>query len=189
MRQSMPDRPDRRSCSRIILTGFRATGKSHTGRLLAERIGYRFIDTDERLASGIEGGISALVSREGWAAFREKERLLLAALADEEQAVIATGGGAILHQDEWRLLRADSLVVWLRADAETIRKRLQQDRATDTLRPTLTGAGALEEVDRVLAEREPLYREGSDLALDTMSFTPERIAAEIAAHLAAKEQG
>jgi shikimate kinase len=187
IRQDISARADG-SCSRIVLTGFRATGKSHVGRILAARIGYRFLDSDELLSAGMESGISGFVKQHGWPAFREKERQLLKSLAAEQGAVIATGGGAILHRDEWRQLRRNSLVIWLRADAGTIRARLRGDGATAALRPSLTGAGSLDEVDQVLAEREPLYREGSDLALDTAGLPPEKIVAEITAYLARKDK-
>lgn len=160
---------------RIILTGFRATGKSAVGAVLAERIGFEFIDTDAELCSLFKSSIADYVRRFGWPAFREKERQLLAELAGRKRVVIATGGGAVLHGNEWRALRRNSRVIWLRADAGTIRRRLRHDRATAGQRPSLTGGDSGDEVEELLRSREPLYRSGSDMNIDTVPLAPEEI--------------
>lgn len=162
-----------RPVERILLTGFRATGKSAVGRGLAQALGYRFLDTDEELTAEMGCSIDQYVRRHGWAAFREMERSLLARLAGRQRLVIAAGGGAVMHGEEWRRLREDGLAVWLRADAETIRQRLRRDGHGAAQRPSLTGGDVLAEVDRMLDEREPLYRQGSDVALDTTGRSPE----------------
>lgn len=166
----------KRTVQRIILTGFRATGKSAVGRKLAALLGCRFVDTDTELVAEMGCSLSEYVRRSGWAAFRELERQLLLRLAGEENLVVATGGGSVLHREEWAGLRRNSLTVWLQADAETIRQRLNNDSTTDTTRPPLTDSGTQEEVGKLLAEREPIYRESSDMAVDTAVNTPEEIA-------------
>lgn len=164
---------------RIIFTGFRGTGKSAVGRKIAELIGFIFIDTDDTLEEALGCTVCDYVQRTGWTAFRAEERRLLARLAGARRAVIATGGGAILHHAEWQELRRHSRVIWLRADAETIRQRLGQDSGTATQRPSLTGCDPLTEIDSVLAEREPLYREGSDVRFETGGLTEDEIVARI----------
>ena len=164
---------------RIILTGFRGTGKSAVGRKIAERTGFIFIDTDDTLEIELGCTVCDYVRRAGWPAFREQERLLLARLAGVRQAVIATGGGAIMHQAEWQGLRQKSRVIWLRATAATIRQRLDQDCETATQRPSLTGCDPLAEIEPVLAEREPLYRAGSDVSIDTDGKTQDEIVSRI----------
>lgn len=164
---------------RIVLTGFRATGKSSVGARLAGRLGYSCIDTDAELGREIRCTIAEYVRQNGWPAFRKKERELLARLAGRKNVVIATGGGAVLHRDEWLALRKNSLVVWLRADAETIRRRLRRDLATAGQRPSLTGIPSDDEVDALLKERDPLYRAGSDLSLDTAVLGIDEIVAAI----------
>jgi len=160
---------------RVVLTGFRASGKSVVGRKLAHSLAYRFLDTDEELAAEMGCGIEEYVRRHGWPAFRELERSLLVRLAGGHRLVIATGGGSVMHGKEWRRLRKNSLVVWLRAEAETIRQRLQDDVRSAAQRPSLTGGDMLAEVDRMLAEREPLYRQGSDVVIDTTGRPPETV--------------
>ena len=162
--------------ARLVLTGFRATGKSLVGARLADLLGYRFIGTDEELVARIRCSVAVFVREQGWPAFRELEKELLDRLAWMNQVVIATGGGAVLHQKEWQELRRESLVVWLQADARTIRERLLTDSASHAQRPSLTGGGKLEEVEAILAEREPCYRKGSDVAIDTTEKSPEEIA-------------
>jgi len=160
---------------RIILTGFRGTGKSVVGREIAELTGFIFIDTDDTLEIELGCTVCEYVRRAGWPAFREQERQLLARLVGVRQAVIATGGGAIMHQAEWQGLRQNSRVIWLRATAATIRQRLDQDCETATQRPSLTGCDPLAEIAVVLAEREPFYLEGSDVSIDTDGRTQEEI--------------
>lgn len=75
-------------------------------------------------------------------------------------------------------------MIWLRAAAETIRQRLDRDCETATQRPSLTGCDPLAEIESVLAEREPLYRAGSDVSIDTDDKTQEEIATQICEFLA-----
>ena len=168
---------------RVVLTGCRASGKTTVGRGLAERLGWGFVDTDA-LIRDAHGDIAALVAREGWERFRELERQTLLSLAGEKEKVIATGGGAVMHQDAWEELRRKALVVWLRAGIDTVRARLAADPASPDQRPSLTGADPLEEIAAVMAEREPLYRQGSDLTLDA-ARPVEEIVAAIARRLSA----
>ena len=172
-----------KSPSRVVLTGFRATGKSLVGPLLADLIGYRFIDTDDELVANIQCSVATFVREHGWPAFRELEKELLARLAWMNHVVVATGGGAVLHGQEWQDLRKKSLVIWLQADARTIRDRLRTDAASHTQRPSLTGDGKFEEVEDVLAKRESSYLEGSDVAIDTTDKSPEEIAILIKQHI------
>ncbi len=168
---------------KVVLTGCRASGKTTVGRGLAESLGWEFADTDE-LISRAFGDIASLVAREGWERFREIERQTLFSLAGEKEKVIATGGGAVMHQDAWEELRKNALVVWLRAGIDTVRARLAADPASPGQRPSLTGADPIAEIAAVMAEREPLYRRGSDLTLDAARPVAE-IVAVIAGRLTA----
>lgn len=172
-----------RPVDRILLTGFRATGKSVVGGKLAQVVGFRFLDTDEELTAAMGCGIDEYVRRHGWPAFREMERRLLARLAGTQRLVIAAGGGAVLHGEEWRRLRENALTVWLQADADAIRQRLRRDGEGAAQRPSLTGDDVQAEVDRILAEREPVYRQGSDVAVDTTGRSPETMVSLIMAML------
>ena len=160
---------------KIILTGYRACGKSVVGRLLAERFGVDFLDMDKEIEAREGLSISEMVAAHGWPYFRERERRLLAELVDRDRVVVATGGGAIMHEEDWRRLQETGLVVWLTADIATIVARLNADAATQGQRPSLTGNSITREIETVLAERIPLYEKGSHLKIDTGGRTPEEI--------------
>ncbi|MEW6427222.1 MAG: shikimate kinase [Thermodesulfobacteriota bacterium] len=162
----------------IFLIGFRATGKTTVARILAARLGFTAVDMDEVLRRR-HGAVNAVVARHGWEYFRAREKELLAELAGSERQVVATGGGAILHQDLWPRVMASGLVVWLTAEPAVIRARLQADETTATGRPSLTGRPAADEIEEVLAAREPLYRAGAHLALATDGTPPAELADRI----------
>ena len=166
---------------KIILVGFRATGKSSVGRVLAARLGVEFLDMDQVLTSR-HGEISALVAAHGWDFFRAREKELLAELINTKEGVIATGGGAVLHRELWPAMRESGLVVWLTSTLELICRRLDSDPASPGQRPSLTGRDIRAETATVLAEREPLYRSAAHLSVDSNRPIPE-VVAEIEAFL------
>lgn len=164
--------------NKIVLTGFRATGKSTIGLLVAQQLGYRFLDTDQVLTRQLGASIAHVVASHGWPHFRRAEAQLLHDLSSASDVVIATGGGAIEHQAEWRRLRCDSLVVWLEADAATINQRIAADGASIAQRPALiSGAAPEDEIAQLLSRRAPLYARGSDLRLDTVNASLQELVA------------
>ncbi len=114
--------------------------------------------------------INEIVARNGWEYFRARERDVLTSLIASTGVVIATGGGAIMHGEVWPQLMASGLVVWLTASERIICQRLQGDDNSDSQRPSLTGSSIYKEIVRILKEREPLYRQGSHLTIDTGSL-------------------
>ncbi|MFA7384011.1 MAG: shikimate kinase [Desulfurivibrionaceae bacterium] len=160
---------------KIILTGYRATGKTLVGLMLAQRLTLDFIDMDEMLEARAGQPISQFVAQQGWGEFRLLERDLLAEMICRKDAVISTGGGAILHQEIWNLLRQTGLVIWLTADIDTICRRLSEDEKSASQRPSLTEADIYLEAAQILAEREPLYKKGSHLTVDTSNKTAGEI--------------
>lgn len=163
----------------LILTGFRATGKTSVGRIVAARLHWTFRDTDELLRQRLGASIAEIVAHHGWFFFREAESRLLRELVTMRQTVLATGGGAIEHVQEWRELRECAFVVWLDADGDTIRQRLRTDPDSGHQRPSLTGQAAADEIEHLLERRRPMYAAGADIRLDTADRTPEHLAAEI----------
>ena len=156
----------------IVLTGFRATGKSLVGRMLAEKLRYTFIDTDILLCERLGAPIADIVASHGWDFFRQAERRLLMEGTGMVRAVLATGGGAIEHLMEWRQLRGCCYVVWLDADPATIRRRMNDDPRSSGQRPSLTGTPACDEIEELLQKRIPLYAAGADLHLTTDGKEP-----------------
>ena len=170
------------SIRKIILVGFRATGKSSVGRLLAAHLGVEFLDMDQVLTARY-GEISRIVAEQGWDFFRAREKELLREVIDRQEGVIATGGGAVLHRELWPPMRASGLVIWLTSTLELICRRLGSDPVSGSQRPSLTGDDIRAETAAVLAEREPLYRAAAHLAVDSNRPVPE-VVAEIEALLA-----
>ena len=161
---------------KIFLTGYRATGKSCVGRLLADRLGLDFTDMDKEITAREGRAINEMVAAHGWPYFRDLEQRLLRELAASPDAgVVATGGGAILHQEVWPEVMRAATVVWLTADVATICSRLRGDGLTASQRPSLTGNDVCDEIATVLAEREPLYRRWCHFSLDTAAHGQQRI--------------
>src|SRR5262249_41226273 len=145
--------------ARIYLVGYRGSGKSTVGPLLAGRLGWRFLDADALLEQRAGRTVADVFAAEGGAGFRQREAALLAELAGRERHVIANGGGVVLRAANRRLLRESGYCVWLTGDPATLYQRSQTDPASRGRRPALTGLPGPAEVERLMREREPLYRE------------------------------
>lgn len=167
----------------IALVGFRATGKSLVGGLLAQQLGWQCVDMDELLTESFAMDIDRWVGAHGWQAFRAAESLLLGELAAQNKLVVATGGGVVLDASNRQLLQDGFWVFWLDAAAETIHSRLRGDEKTAAMRPPLTELSLREEIDHLLKERASLYEAVSDLRLVTDGVPPERLSSAISTYL------
>ena len=127
--------------------------------------------------------IAAIFADDGEPVFRDLEADILAQLLRRERLVIAAGGGVVLRESNRGLLKDFARVVWLQAGPETILERLAADTTTAARRPNLTTRGSAEEVVHLLQQREPLYEQSADLAVDAERRPPEEIAAEIVQRL------
>ncbi len=164
----------------IFLTGFMATGKTVVGRVLAGRLGRRFLDTDCLVEERTGYSIPYLFEHFGEEKFREREAEVIASLKEYPPGtlVVATGGGAILREENRRIFRGWGVVVLLTASPPAILRRVRRQGG----RPLLQGKGARNKVLVLYREREPYYRE-CDLSVDTTGRVPERVAAEISRKL------
>lgn len=160
----------------IILVGYRGTGKTTVGQLLAARLGVPFRDADDYVEATAGQSIADIFASEGEVGFRDRESAALAALCAQDGCVIATGGGAILRESNRRLLRDRGYVAWLTATPETVWQRLVTDPLTAARRPNLTARGGLDEVRALLAAREELYRATADFAVASDTVSPEAVA-------------
>jgi shikimate kinase len=167
------------SHSPLILIGYRATGKTTVGRILAGRLGREFVDIDERIEADFGGSISAIFQAEGEQGFRDRESRAIERECARPASVISTGGGAVLRAENRRLLRSAGWVIWLTSRPETIWDRLRNDPLTAGRRPMLTSLGGLDEVKALLSIREPLYLETAHLVVDADEPSPEAVAATI----------
>lgn len=161
------------------LIGSRAVGKTHIGRLLAQRLDSAFIDTDELVQQETGMTIAELVDQRGWPAFRAIERDVLRRCSRLDRVVVATGGGAVLHGDVWPQIKKRAVVVWLTAPIDVVLRRIADDPGSASLRPSLTSGNPADEYEAVLREREPLYRRLADWTIAAGSLDSDRIVADI----------
>ncbi|MFA5929115.1 MAG: shikimate kinase [Candidatus Margulisiibacteriota bacterium] len=161
----------------MILIGFMGTGKTTIGKLLAERLGYQLIDTDELIVQKAGKAISAIFAEDGEPVFRDLEHTVLRGLLGEQKKVIATGGGIVLRQENRELLKQIGRVVLLEADPEAIISRLKDDNS----RPLLQGTNEekIKKLNDILAVRHPLYEKTADQVIDTTGMTVGEVVEKI----------
>ena len=124
-------------------------------------------------------GISKIVNSHGWEYFRALERRVIEEIAGQDHLVIAPGGGAVLDPENVRSLKKKGLILWLKAEPETLAKRLDGDLQTISSRPTLTGRGTLGEIREVKSSRSPLYDKAADAEVDTTDLGVEAVVEKI----------
>ncbi len=163
----------------IILIGYRGAGKSTVGRILADRAGKRFVDSDDLVEKHLGASIRDIVQSKGWQHFRALEKRTIEEICRGDQLIIAPGGGAVLDPANVQSLRKNGLIIWLKADGEVLRRRMIQDPRTTASRPTLTGKGAFEELEEVLAIRNPYYAQAADAQVDTSALNLEEVVEKI----------
>ena len=150
----------------IYLVGFRATGKSTIGRLVARELGMDFVDLDRLLCDEAGKTVEEIVEQEGWPGFRGREKDILLRTAYMAGTIVATGGGAVLHQEIWPILKKGGVVIWLDASEKEVFRRLSR-RKNDNGRPSLTDQDLRTEISTVLKERNPLYEGVADVRIST----------------------
>jgi shikimate kinase len=155
----------------VFLVGMMGAGKTTVGRLLAQALGFEFVDADRELEARSGVLIATIFSVEGEDGFRRREAALLDELTQRPGIVLATGGGAILNADTRRRLRDRGLVLYLRASADEIHRRTRSDRS----RPLLQTADPRARIDELLAQREPLYEETAHVTFQSASANPRRL--------------
>jgi shikimate kinase len=168
----------------LILIGYRGTGKSTVGRLLAARWDCPFVDMDDEIERGADMSIAEIFAAEGEPGFRRREANVVHDVCGRNQTVIAAGGGAVVNPTSRDEMQRSGQVVWLTASAESILARMSGDETTAARRPNLTKSGGDDEVRRLLAERTPIYSGAADLEVDTEGTTADEVADAIAAGLA-----
>jgi len=163
--------------SRILLVGMMGAGKTTVGRLLADRLGCPYLDSDEEVQAATGRTVPELFAEHGEVAFRAAESAALAeAVAVDGPVVVAVAGGAVLDPANRDLLARSGTVVWLRADPATLAGRVGDGDG----RPLLDGdaAGALRRLDQV---RAPLYRDLAQVTVDVDGLTAAQVADRVLA--------
>jgi shikimate kinase len=164
----------------VVLIGYRGTGKSTVGKIVAARLGRTVVSTDAEIMKRTGQSIRELVGQHGWDYFRDLESQVCQEVASRDGLVIDTGGGAILRSQNVDALKKTGILFWLTASVDTITKRIGQD----TQRPSLTGTKSfVEEIQEVLRERTPKYEAAADHVITTDGRSIVRIADEILARM------
>jgi shikimate kinase len=146
----------------IVLTGFMGTGKSEVGKRLAARLEWTFIDTDMLIERELGTSIAELFTQKGEAYFRAHERRIIAQTCQQQDCVIATGGGAIVDLVNAELLKKSGLVVCLTAPSEVIYNRVKGNAN----RPLLQGDKPLAKIRTLIADRAQAYAR-ADVMVET----------------------
>ncbi len=158
---------------KIVLIGYRGTGKSVVGELVAERLRMKCIAMDAKIVEKAGMSIPDIVENHGWTTFRDMESEVARELAKLDNVIIDAGGGVIERPENIEVFRANSRIVWLKASVDTIVSRIQGG----TERPSLTrGKSFTEEVAEVLEQRTPKYKSAAQYEIDTDRLTPEQVA-------------
>ena len=164
----------------VVLIGYRGTGKSTVGKLVAARLGRPIVSTDQEIVRRAGSAIPDIVAAHGWDYFRDLESQVCQELAGRDNLVIDTGGGAILRQKNVDVLKSNGRLIWLTASVETIAARIGRDAQ----RPSLTGTKShVEEIREVLSERVPKYQAAADFSIATDDHSIDDLATTILQHL------
>lgn len=148
----------------IVLIGFMGSGKTQTGKRLADELGIQFVDVDKKITTEMKMTVTDIFSRFGEVFFRALETRAIKELrALEEPAVISVGGGLPVQKQNHKYLKELGIIVYLKGSVETLKKRLEGDRT----RPLLEGADLDGKIRRMLTAREPIYEKLADVTVIT----------------------
>jgi len=159
----------------VLLVGMMGAGKTTVGRLVSARLGWRYADSDDEVSMMTGRTVKELFDSGGEAAFRSFEsRALAMAVSGDDPAVVSVAGGAVLDPANRALLRSAGTVVWLRAAPATLAARVQG--AEERSHRPLLGSDPATVIERLDAERRPLYAELADMVIDVDALAPDEIA-------------
>lgn len=169
----------------IFLVGLMGAGKTTVGRLLAKRLGMKFVDSDHEIEARTGATISWIFEIEGEESFRRREVETIRDLTGRSGVVLATGGGAVIHPENRKHLKARGTVIYLRASVNNILQRTMHDKS----RPLLQTENRKEKLEELARQRDPLYREVADIIVDTGRPNVHAMVQSIMAQLANYQKG
>jgi shikimate dehydrogenase len=159
----------------IVLIGMRGSGKTTVGRILVGKLGRELVEMDELIAQRAGLSIAEIVEKYGWEKFRDIEEEITSEVAERDNIINASGGGAVTREKNMAKLKKNGVAVWLKASVDTLLERLGEDSP----RPLLAGKTQQEDMEITLKEREALYHKAADLVVDTENKTAEEVAEAI----------
>jgi shikimate kinase len=147
----------------IFFVGLMGAGKTTVGRLLAKHLNKTFYDTDHEIEKRTGVNIPLIFELEGEAGFRKREMAIVEELSHKQNIVLATGGGAILMQENRENLKKNGTVIYLRANVHELWQRTRNDKN----RPLLQTKNSKEKLEQLFAERDPHYSDVAAMTVDT----------------------
>ncbi len=154
----------------IVLTGPMGSGKSIIGKLLAKKLNYTFIDTDDLIESNEDISINEIFNKKGESYFRKLENNICKELSSKKNLVIATGGGIVLNPENIKYLRKNGIIVNLKSSVDTLWNRIKNS----SNRPLLKVENPFEKLKKIVEEREEFYN-NADIFIFTDDLTVEEI--------------
>ena len=171
MAETSPTLRQRLGGRSLYLVGMMGSGKTSTGRPLAERLGYGFVDADAVIEQVAGCTISEIFERDGEEEFRSLETQVMRSISERHSLVVATGGGVVTRTENWGMMH-QGIVIWLDVERRQLLQRLQSDT---TQRPLLMTGDPAETLDEILKQRRPLYDE-ADLTVVIESESADVVA-------------
>jgi len=147
----------------IFFVGLMGAGKTTIGKLLAKKLKKTFYDTDHEIEKKLGVKVSVIFELEGEEGFRKRETQMIDELTNKKDIILATGGGAVLNEENRRLLKERGKVIYLNAKPQNLAKRM----AFDKDRPLLQQGNMLDTLNNLYEERHPLYLGVSSFVVDT----------------------
>jgi shikimate kinase len=163
----------------LSLIGYRTSGKTTVGRLLAERLERPFIDCDDYIEQRTGLSIAEIFQKCGESYFRDLESQALDSLTRRDGIVLATGGGAVLRYKNTQLLQRSGKVVYLNISAEEAFRRTVKDPNSAPTRPPLTDLDLLSEIREHLRVRSPHYAAAASFCVNVDGIDVDAVARQI----------
>lgn len=157
---------------RIVIIGFRATGKSTIGKMLAEQLDWTYISTDKLVEDRANKSIADIVKDSGWEKFRDMEHKVILSASELTETVIDCGGGVVEDHSNMNYLKSESLIIWIDAKINDILNRISEDRH---VRPLLTQDDMESDIKINYKDRQPLYEKYGDFCFSSSESSPEEI--------------
>lgn len=164
----------------IALVGFMGVGKSTAGKILARRLGKRYIEADSLISKRAGKSIAQVFKDEGEIAFREIEIEVIKELASKEGLVIDCGGGVVLNRINVDRLKQNAKIIWLKASPSTILKRTS---TVGDRRPLLDQQKNMSSIQSLIRFRKPFYDRAADIEVDTSKLSTESVVSKIIGRL------